>query len=240
MSATSGTNVAAVAHALKEATGSQMAFAAAAAQHGVVGGKLAENKDVGMHGYPSPPSSLPTPGPLGVNGVPAATLQLPRKGTALLSGSAIVDGHAPDRVGGISRNRRASEGAASALSAKGIRGRSTSELKCEKCGKGYKHSSCLTKHLFVLPLRVVLKNFVSIGQELHHIFSPTPHFLFWSLAAGSSSGGGQRGVQAPHHHHHRSSSRWNDHFTFFPSYYSHHRFTRHCAHVVNQGDDHFS
>jgi len=23
------------------------------------------------------------------------------------------------------------------------------ELRCEKCGKGYKHSSCLTKHLFV-------------------------------------------------------------------------------------------
>jgi hypothetical protein len=23
------------------------------------------------------------------------------------------------------------------------------ELRCDKCGKGYKHSSCLTKHLFV-------------------------------------------------------------------------------------------
>lgn len=23
------------------------------------------------------------------------------------------------------------------------------DLRCEKCGKGYKHSSCLTKHLFV-------------------------------------------------------------------------------------------
>jgi hypothetical protein len=23
------------------------------------------------------------------------------------------------------------------------------DLKCDKCGKGYKHSSCLSKHLFV-------------------------------------------------------------------------------------------
>lgn len=26
---------------------------------------------------------------------------------------------------------------------------SSSDLKCDKCGKGYKHSSCLSKHLFV-------------------------------------------------------------------------------------------
>ena len=42
------------------------------------------------------------------------------------------------------RNRRASEG--SHL----IRGggkRVTSEVRCDTCGKGYKHSSCLTKHM---------------------------------------------------------------------------------------------
>jgi hypothetical protein len=45
------------------------------------------------------------------------------------------------------RMRRASEGTVKSegKSAKG-------ELRCETCGKGYKHSSCLTKHLFVLPL----------------------------------------------------------------------------------------
>ena len=42
--------------------------------------------------------------------------------------------------------RRASEG--SHLS-KGEGKRSSGELRCEKCGKGYKHSSCLTKHLSV-------------------------------------------------------------------------------------------
>lgn len=44
------------------------------------------------------------------------------------------------------RARRASEG--SHLS-KGDGKRGSGELRCEKCGKGYKHSSCLTKHLSV-------------------------------------------------------------------------------------------
>ena len=48
-----------------------------------------------------------------------------------------------------SRNRRASEGAhLSKTEGKRV----SSELKCETCGKGYKHSSCLTKHLSVTSL----------------------------------------------------------------------------------------
>lgn len=41
------------------------------------------------------------------------------------------------------RNRRASEGShlVKGSSKKG-------ELRCETCGKGYKHSSCLTKHMY--------------------------------------------------------------------------------------------
>lgn len=46
------------------------------------------------------------------------------------------------------RARRASEG--SQLSGKRV----SREVKCEKCGKGYKHSSCLTKHLLVLSLHL--------------------------------------------------------------------------------------
>ena len=42
--------------------------------------------------------------------------------------------------------RRASEGS---HRTKGEGKRSSGELRCEKCGKGYKHSSCLTKHLSV-------------------------------------------------------------------------------------------
>ncbi|KAF1958280.1 hypothetical protein CC80DRAFT_409360 [Byssothecium circinans] len=45
-----------------------------------------------------------------------------------------------------SRIRRASEG--SRLGKTEGKRASGSELKCEKCGKGYKHSSCLTKHLW--------------------------------------------------------------------------------------------
>ena len=43
------------------------------------------------------------------------------------------------------RNRRASEGAL----LKGDGKRISGELRCNKCGKNYKHSSCLTKHLLV-------------------------------------------------------------------------------------------
>lgn len=65
------------------------------------------------------------------------------------NGSAIAEGFLPSNPGGISskaRNRRASEGAPLSKSeGKRVSG----ELRCEKCGKGYKHSSCLTKHLLV-------------------------------------------------------------------------------------------
>lgn len=51
------------------------------------------------------------------------------------------------------RMRRASEGQSS-IKSDGKK----NDLRCDKCGKGYKHSSCLTKHLFVpsLPLPPLL------------------------------------------------------------------------------------
>lgn len=63
--------------------------------------------------------------------------------------SAIAEGFLPPRREGVhskARNRRASEGA---TLSKSEAKRASSELRCEKCGKGYKHSSCLTKHLSV-------------------------------------------------------------------------------------------
>lgn len=64
--------------------------------------------------------------------------------------SAVADGLLEDGSRSMSRARlrRASEGA---LLSKHESKRASSELKCEKCGKGYKHSSCLTKHLSVFP-----------------------------------------------------------------------------------------
>jgi hypothetical protein len=44
------------------------------------------------------------------------------------------------------RMRRASEGQHLVKDGKKSNG---GDLKCDKCGKGYKHSSCLSKHLFV-------------------------------------------------------------------------------------------
>lgn len=46
------------------------------------------------------------------------------------------------------RSRRASDGG---YLNKAEGKRVSGELKCDTCGKGYKHSSCLTKHLLVFP-----------------------------------------------------------------------------------------
>lgn len=48
--------------------------------------------------------------------------------------------------GSKARARRASEGA---FLSKADSKRGSGDLRCEQCGKGYKHSSCLVKHLLV-------------------------------------------------------------------------------------------
>jgi hypothetical protein len=55
-----------------------------------------------------------------------------------------------EKASGKARTRRASEG--SQLRKGEGKRTSGGELRCETCGKGYKHSSCLTKHLSVSPL----------------------------------------------------------------------------------------
>ena len=119
-----------------------------------------------MHGYPSPPSSLPNNGGtsplLGAGSLPASGFTFPRKVPAsptLVNGgisSAAASNSAASSTPTNRRVRRASEGAHVLLggesSEEKVRGKGGVELKCDKCGKGYKHSSCLTKHLFVSPL----------------------------------------------------------------------------------------
>lgn len=68
-------------------------------------------------------------------------------------GSAVADDLPPsstlenDATNNKGRGRRASEGA-HLIKGEGKR-ISGGELRCDQCGKGYKHSSCLTKHLSV-------------------------------------------------------------------------------------------
>ncbi|GAB7351262.1 hypothetical protein MBLNU459_g1684t1 [Dothideomycetes sp. NU459] len=79
--------------------------------------------------YPSPPSSLPQNG----------TAQYSAKnGSVLVDGPPLGD---KDKTG--LKIRRSSEGAALIKKKSGH-----GDLKCDTCGKGYKHSSCLTKHLW--------------------------------------------------------------------------------------------
>ena len=64
--------------------------------------------------------------------------------------SALIDGSTLQEQNSSSakaRARRASEGAY--LAKMDNKRTSGGELRCETCGKGYKHSSCLTKHLLV-------------------------------------------------------------------------------------------
>ena len=87
-------------------------------------------------------------------------------GAAAAKTEAVTDGPSlatmleQDKANSASRNRRTSEG--SRLS-KGDGKRNGSDLRCEKCGKGYKHSSCLTKHLLVT---------LSLPRALPHPFMP--------------------------------------------------------------------
>jgi hypothetical protein len=61
--------------------------------------------------------------------------------------SAVVDGPALSSFQGVDRNklgtRRASDGTRLTKKEKAA----TGELKCDHCGKAYKHGSCLNKHL---------------------------------------------------------------------------------------------
>lgn len=64
---------------------------------------------------------------------------------ASVEDDAVEEGLAVEKAASTKdRGRRASEGS---YLAKGEGKRLHSELRCDTCGKGYKHSSCLTKHM---------------------------------------------------------------------------------------------
>lgn len=75
----------------------------------------------------------------------AATSPSPQDNEALEDNSYDEDAPSSKSISTKARNRRASEGS---YLIKGEGKKSSSDLRCDTCGKGYKHSSCLTKHLY--------------------------------------------------------------------------------------------
>ena len=69
------------------------------------------------------------------------------------------------------RSRRASEGA---HLSKSEGKRASGELRCEQCGKGYKHSSCLTKHLSVFLVLYLLLVLLVNPFHLHRLCRQIP------------------------------------------------------------------
>lgn len=89
---------------------------------------------------PSPPASLPS-----------SKFVSSEAQREMMQGSAIDDsndlsGEEPYADFQKNRTRRASDGLSLVKEGRKF---NRVELRCDKCGKSYKHSSCLTKHLFV-------------------------------------------------------------------------------------------
>jgi hypothetical protein len=89
------------------------------------------------------PASLPSVNAFGQVGYDA------KYGSAVADGPPLESLPEVEKGNGKARTRRASEG--SQLRKGEGKRTSGGELRCETCGKGYKHSSCLTKHLSVCP-----------------------------------------------------------------------------------------
>ncbi|EAA27147.3 hypothetical protein GE21DRAFT_4350 [Neurospora crassa] len=140
-----GANVAALAAALQQESGDKampLPISINARRNTISKNGLSRSAVVGS--LPSPPASLPT------------HKFVTSDGTVNMQDSAIDDevhmsGDEGDNSNNSSsgasksRNRRASDGQPAPKESRRI---NRPELRCEKCGKGYKHSSCLTKHLW--------------------------------------------------------------------------------------------
>ena len=93
---------------------------------------------------PSPPASLPNPKSIEV-------IKAELHGSAIDDDSNDISGDDAEDKLHEARSRRASDG--QPLTKDGKKSNRI-EVRCEKCGKSYKHSSCLTKHLLVPHLSV--------------------------------------------------------------------------------------
>ncbi|KAH8880732.1 hypothetical protein GQ53DRAFT_523468 [Thozetella sp. PMI_491] len=133
-----GANAAAVAAALQEAGDKAMPLPIAISGRRNTMSKNGVSRSAIVGSLPSPPASLPT------------HRFVSTEGNASMQDSAIDDELSMSAEEGDentlkARVRRASDG--QPLLKEG-RKSNRPELRCETCGKGYKHSSCLTKHLW--------------------------------------------------------------------------------------------
>jgi len=141
MSSTAVNNAAAMAMAVKEASGGSFEPGSYSSKRSSTSRAAAGVTNGNIGSYPAYPSSLPShaavfrASPAGANNGNTAIAEDPSVNP--------VDKGSNSKA----RMRRASEG--SRLSKSEAKRSATSELKCETCGKGYKHSSCLTKHMLV-------------------------------------------------------------------------------------------
>ncbi|KAK4123869.1 hypothetical protein N657DRAFT_656195 [Parathielavia appendiculata] len=135
-----GANVAAVAAALQESGDMAMPLPISvnARRHTISKNGLSRPAIVGS--LPSPPASLPTRRFVTGNGMAGV------QESAIDDELNDVSGDDAESAFQKARVRRASDG--QPLVKEGGRKNNRPELRCEKCGKGYKHSSCLNKHLW--------------------------------------------------------------------------------------------
>lgn len=157
------TNVAALAAVLRDGDRSAALPIANGARRNTMSKSAAARAAI-VGSLPSPPASLPT----------HKTLPEAKRG---LDGSAIEeddlnDGSADEGSDKFqkARQRRASDG--QTLIKDGKKSNRV-EVRCDKCGKGYKHSSCLTKHLLVHPL------YPHLAHKIHWL--PGRDGLIWYM-----------------------------------------------------------
>jgi hypothetical protein len=141
MSSTAAGNMAAIAAAAKGMAGAPIE----GSSHRRSSKPAAQFRGPALSGFASMASSVPSNGPLFAPG----SYNAAAKNEAVTDGPPLSGMPESEKGNSKSRVRRASEG--SRLTKGEGKRASGSELRCETCGKGYKHSSCLTKHLSVAP-----------------------------------------------------------------------------------------
>jgi hypothetical protein len=136
-----GTNVAALAAALRD--GERSPGLPITSRRGTISKSAAARAAI-VGSLPSPPASLPSHAHKSMSDIkPELQDSAIDDDFNEMSADEGVDKSDKTRV------RRASDG--QPLVKEGKKSNRV-EVRCEKCGKGYKHSSCLTKHLLVSPI----------------------------------------------------------------------------------------